>query len=127
MNPKPRRLPATILAFALATGGATLAAVVPVAAAESPAQAPALAPIATAHSLFAAGRYAEAYGRYADLADAGDPVAASLALAMVVHGPELFGSDWSATSGQLKRWEALATRLAEQRTEWLAAHGGGDE
>ena len=38
--------------------------------------------------------------------------AASMALAMVVHGPALFGSDWSATNGQLQRWNALAQQFA---------------
>jgi hypothetical protein len=74
------------------------------------------------HALFLDGRYAEAYGRYAALADAGDPVAASMALAMVLHGPAVFGSDWSATSGQWQRWSALARQLAGQREASIVAH-----
>ncbi|HSW22108.1 MAG TPA: hypothetical protein VLJ62_05025 [Burkholderiaceae bacterium] len=84
-------------------------------------ESPPLATTSQVHSLFLARRYAEAYGRYADLADAGDPAAASMALAMVVHGPALFGSDWSATSGQLQRWSALARQFTEQREGSIAA------
>ena len=84
-------------------------------------EAPALVPIDTVHSLFLGRRYAEAYGRYADLADAGDPAAASIALAMVMHGPALFGSEWSASNGQLQRWSALAQQFALQRVVSIAA------
>ena len=89
---------------------------------ETPAQAPSSQP----HSLFLDHRYAEAYGRYAGLADAGDPVAASMALTMVMHGPALFGSDWSATSGQLQRWNALAKQFAERREGSIVAHDRGE-
>ncbi|MCW5658116.1 MAG: hypothetical protein KIT60_10470 [Burkholderiaceae bacterium] len=75
-----------------------------------------------AHALFLDGRYAEAYGRYAALADAGDSVAASMALTLVVHGPAVFGSDWSATSDQWQRWSALAQQLAGQRVASIVAH-----
>jgi len=34
---------------------------------------------------------------------------------MVVNGATLFGSDWSATSGQLQRWNTLARQFAEER------------
>jgi hypothetical protein len=87
-------------------------------------EAPALTPSAQVHSLFLARRYAEAYGRYASLADAGDPVAASMALTMVMHGPAVFGSDWSATSGQLQRWNALARQFAGLREGSIAANDG---
>jgi hypothetical protein len=87
---------------------------------------PALAPSSQARSLFLDHRYAEAYGRYAGLADAGDTVAASMALTMVMHGPALFGSEWSATSGQLQRWSALARQFAEQREGSIVAHDRGE-
>ena len=89
-------------------------------------EAPELTPASQVHSLFLARRYAEAYGRYAALADAGDPAAASMALTMVVHGPALFGSDWSATSGQLQRWNALAQQFAVQREFSIVAHDRGE-
>ncbi len=129
MNLRPRLLLTAIFLFGLATTAATLAAIGHITEAAAPAhpagarlrEAPALAPPSQVHSLFLARRYAEAYGRYAALADAGDPAAASMALTMVVHGPALFGSDWSATSDQLQRWTALARQFAEQREGSIAA------
>ena len=126
---RPRLLLTAIFLFGLATTAATLAAIghiVEAGAATRPAgarlrEAPALDPTSQVHSLFLAHRYAAAYGRYADLADAGDPAAASMALAMVVQGPALFGSDWSATSAQLQRWSALARQFTEQREGSIAA------
>ena len=135
MKPRPRLLLTTTLAFALvATAASTLVATARIAEAGAPArpsgarprEAPALAPIETVHSLFLARRYAEAYGRYADLADAGDPAAASMALTMVVHGPALFGSDWSATSGQMQRWSALAQQFALQSESSIVAQHRGE-
>ncbi len=135
MKPRPRLLLATTFAFALAaTAASTLVATARIAQAGAPArpsgarlrEAPALAPIETVHSLFLARRYADAYGRYADLADAGDPAAASLALAMVMHGPALFGSDWSATNGQLQRWSTLAQQFALQRVGSISAQDRGE-
>jgi hypothetical protein len=43
---------------------------------------------------FRAGRFAEAYGRFVALAEAGHPASARYALWMCEHGPALFGSDW---------------------------------
>ena len=135
VNPR-RRLPLTaIFLFGLAVTAVTLAALGRIAeAGESTRpssarmrEAPALmATPSQAHSLFLARRYAEAYGRYAALADAGDPAAASMALTMVMHGPALFGSDWSATSGQLERWSALAQQFAGQREVSIVAHDRGE-
>jgi hypothetical protein len=129
MNLRPRLSLTAIFLFGLATTAATLAAIGHIAEAGIPTrpsgarmrEAPALALTSQVHSLFLERRYAEAYGRYADLADAGDAAAASMALAMVVHGPTLFGSDWSATSGQLQRWSALAQQFAGQREVSIAA------
>ena len=89
-------------------------------------EAPAQAPTSQVHSRFLDHRYAEAYGRYASLADAGDPVAAWMALTLVMHGPAVFGSDWSATSGQLQRWNALAQQFAGQREAPIVAHDRGE-
>lgn len=72
---------------------------------------------------FAHGRRAEAYGRFAAAADLGHGASASLALAMVRHGPVLFGSAWSASEGQIERWTTLA-RLDLQ--EHLSALSGLD-
>ena len=134
MNLRPRLLLTAIFLFGLATTAATLAAIGHITEAVAPTwpagarmrEAPALAPTSQVHALFLSRRYAEAYGRYADLADAGDPAAASMALAMVVHGPALFGSDWSATSGQLQRWSALAQQFALQREGSIVAQDGGE-
>lgn len=52
--------------------------------------------------------FAVAYGRFAELADEGHAPSALLALAMVRHGPALFGGQWSASAGQLRRWSAMA-------------------
>jgi hypothetical protein len=118
----------------LAVTAVTLASIGRIAEAGAPArpssarmrEAPALPSTSQVHTLFIARRYAEAYGRYADLADDGDPAAASIALAMVMHGPALFGSDWSATSGQLQRWSALAQRFALQREASIVAQDRGE-
>jgi hypothetical protein len=130
MKARPRLLLTTIFVAGMAVTAATLAAIGHIAEAGAPSraagarlrQAPTLPATAQVHTLFLARRYAEAYGRYAELADAGDPAAASMALAMVTHGPALFGSDWSATSAQLQRWSALAQQFAAQREISIAAH-----
>jgi hypothetical protein len=133
MNARPRLLLTMIFLFGLALTAMTLAAIGGIAEAGAPwpsgarmREAPALPATSQVHTLFIARRYAEAYGRYADLADAGDPAAASIALAMVMHGPALFGSDWSATSGQLQRWSALAQRFALQREASIVAQDRGE-
>ena len=134
MKAIPRLMLTMIFLFGLAVTAVTLAAFGHIAEAGESArpagarmrEAPALAPTSQVHSLFLARRYAEAYGRYADLADAGDPAAASMALAMVVHGPALFGSEWSATSGQLQRWSSLARQFAGQREASIVAPGANE-
>ncbi len=131
MKPRPRLMLTTIFLFGFAATAATLAAIGQIAEAGAPTrptgarmrEAPPLTPTSQVNALFLTRRYAEAYGRYADLADAGDPAAASMALAMVVHGPALFGSDWSATGGQLQRWNALAQQFAGQREGSIVAQG----
>jgi hypothetical protein len=67
---------------------------------------------------FRAGHYAQAYGRYMALADAGHAVAARIALTMFRHGRQAFGSDWAASDQQLRQWSALS---GESRA--LASHG----
>jgi hypothetical protein len=131
MKPRTRLLP-TIFACSLAAGAAALGAFARIgdSAPAGPTdagwrEAPSPASTSRADALFMERRFAEAYGRYAERADAGDRAAASMALAMVVHGPAVFGSDWSATSGQLQRWSALAREFAQQRQlSMLARHSG---
>jgi len=59
---------------------------------------------AVAVDLFRQGRFAEAYGRFAALADAGHGPAARYALWMCEHGHPLFGSDWDCGPEQLVIW-----------------------
>jgi hypothetical protein len=64
--------------------------------------------VGDAQQAFRAGRWAAAYGRFAALADAGHAPSAQVALFMVTQGPALFGSHWSVSDGQRRRWQALA-------------------
>jgi hypothetical protein len=75
---------------------------------------------------FRAQQYAQAYGRYAELADAGDAPAALMALAMLRQGPELFGSEWSITPGQLERWSAMALSDVREYGSAIALHDRGE-
>ncbi len=63
-------------------------------------------------------RYSAAYGRFAQLADAGHAPSAQLALVMYRNGPTLFGSNWSATPGQQWRWNALVFDRARSRIDF---------
>lgn len=56
------------------------------------------------------GRWSAAYGRFAALADRGDTESARIALLMLRHGERLYGSEWSATQEQFRRWSVLATQ-----------------
>jgi hypothetical protein len=62
-------------------------------------------------------RYAAAYGRFARLADAGHVPSAQLALVMYGSGPALFGTDWYATLGQQRNWNALVINSARNRID----------
>lgn len=73
-----------------------------------------------------AARYATAYGRFAALADNGDASSALLALALVSEGPSIFGSEWSATPGQLRRWSALAIQGVHEHTPQITGQVSGD-
>lgn len=61
--------------------------------------------------------WAAAYGRFVQLADAGHVPSAEMALLMHQQGKRLFGSDWSASPDQQRRWNALVINHARQRTE----------
>ena len=52
-------------------------------------------------------RYSAAYGRFAQLADAGHVSSAEMALVMYRNGPTLFGTNWSAAPSQQQSWNAL--------------------
>jgi hypothetical protein len=59
-------------------------------------------------------RYADAYGKFAQLADEGHGPSAEMAMAMVLHGRMLFDQEWSATPGQQRRWTAMSQQRARQ-------------
>jgi hypothetical protein len=124
----------TVAAMALSAIAATLIALAPAragAAPRPPAGGQAEAPPATvleqrAIEAFLARRFAEAYGRFAELADQGHAPSAWMALMLVSNGPAQFGADWSATPGQLQRWNALATRHAQERSVRIPVHDRGE-
>lgn len=60
------------------------------------------------------GRFAEAYGRFVNLADDGDSDAGRIALVMHRYGPELFGSTWDASTEQLAQWTRWSEAAAQQ-------------
>ncbi len=70
---------------------------------------------AKAVAAFRAQRYAAAYGQFVRLADAGHVPSAQLALVMHAQGAALFGSEWSASLDQRRRWDALVGDAARRR------------
>lgn len=120
-------LSATVIA-----AGAVAASEVRVAAkpAATPARQPAAASAVLRHAdavqSFQEQRYAEAYGRFAELADGGHAASALMALAMVCHGTSVFGTAWSATPGQIERWSRLAAIEVGQRGPMIAEHDRGE-
>ena len=64
----------------------------------------------TAMKLYHDDRYAAAFGRMVDLADAGHTEAARMALMMLRLGPALYRNQWSASQDQIQHWLALASR-----------------
>lgn len=81
---------------------------------------------AQALQVFRAGRYADAYGRFVALADQGHAPSALIALVMARHGPSMFGSEWSASPGQLRRWSEISMFDVREHGA-LVAHGSGGE
>lgn len=65
--------------------------------------------------LFREARWAAAYGRLSFLADEGHDEAARIALFMLRHGNDLFGSAWSASEDQVDAWIHAAARPARRR------------
>ncbi|HEY1227303.1 MAG TPA: hypothetical protein VGF26_08275 [Ramlibacter sp.] len=58
---------------------------------------------------FRAGEWADAYGRFMDLANKGDADAARITLFMLRYGPQLHGSYWHALPHEVRRWQGLAS------------------
>ncbi|MBL8345307.1 MAG: hypothetical protein JNN03_07685 [Rubrivivax sp.] len=83
--------------------------------------------LADAKQAFREGRYPAAYGRFAALADAGHAPSAEISLVMWRHGRDLFGSEWSATPVQLRRWTAVTVDRARTGTGWAEEAGQGSE
>ena len=81
---------------------------------------------AAAVQAFQARDYPTAYGRFAELADAGDAPSALMALAMMRHGPAVFGSQGSITPGQVQRWSELAMRDVRKHGIAIAQHDRGE-
>ena len=63
-------------------------------------------------------RYSAAYGRFAELADAGHVPSAQLALVMYRNGQTLFGSNWSAAPSQEQSWNALVINSTRSGVEF---------
>lgn len=60
-------------------------------------------------SRFREGRWADAYGRFMDLANKGDADAARISLFMLRYGPALHGARWHALPHEILRWQKLAS------------------
>lgn len=54
------------------------------------------------------GHWANAYGQFMALANAGDADAARTALFMLRYGPQLYKAHWDAIPAQVRHWEQLA-------------------
>lgn len=74
---------------------------------------------AKALDLFRRARFAEAYGRFIEQAEAGHPASARYAQWMCENGGALFGSAWDCAPHELEEWRALG--YASQRR--IAASG----
>ena len=68
----------------------------------------------SATEAFKAQRYAHAYGRFMELADAGHPPSARMALLMLQNGASLFGGEFAATTSQHRRWNAVVINAARR-------------
>ena len=66
---------------------------------------PARTPFEAAQAHYEAGRYAQAYALFAQLADCGHREAARIALQMRRFGPELYGVVFEASPSRLARWQ----------------------
>lgn len=71
------------------------------------------------------GRLSEAFGRFHELANAGDADAAAIALFMYRFGPMLYGRYWDATPQEVLEWERLQGSIA-RRTQLAYERDGRD-
>lgn len=76
---------------------------------------------ADALQLYRHGHFDAAYERFVHLADTGHAESARIALVMLRHGPDLYGSQWSATPDQVGAWERTAGVAAPRQQLALAA------
>lgn len=67
-------------------------------------------------SRFRSSDWADAYGRFMDLANKGDADAARITLFMLRYGPRLHGSYWHALPHEVRRWERLASSAAGRKS-----------
>lgn len=58
--------------------------------------------------MYRAGRWSAAYGRFIELADRGHVPSSRIALQMLRHGRDLYGTDWTAAPSQVAGWERNA-------------------
>ena len=65
-------------------------------------------PYAAAALEFEICHWPQAYAAFAQLADAGDPRAARVAVLMHAHGPRLFAQSFEAKTARLERWREVA-------------------
>ena len=70
-----------------------------------------------------AGRFVQAYGGFAGLADCGHREAARIALQMRQSGPRLYGTSFMAGPQQLQRWRRTLERTATARSESACSSG----
>jgi hypothetical protein len=94
--------PGTYLVVSAATAGRLAGSAPPTVAAAIEAE------YRQAVRLFRSGRFAAAYGRFAQLADSGNVPSARMALVMIEEGPRHFGSSWDAWPHPLRDWAGLA-------------------
>lgn len=109
---------ALCLACSAAQAQSKLAAAAPVAVKVTVAAA-SLPLFTEAMRLYRDGRFAAAYGRFIQLADAGDPDAARIALVMLRHGGQLHGTEWTATVSQVRAWERSSGASAPMEVVYL--------
>ena len=75
---------------------------------------------ADALQLYRHGRFSAAYERFMHLADTGHGESARIALVMLRHGPDLYGSAWTATPAQVGAWERTAGVAGAQQVALAA-------
>ncbi len=72
---------------------------------------------------YAVGRYADAYGGFAHLADSGRAEAARVAIQMHRFGPMLYRQSFTASREQLRQWHRTIDRAARGESPQLVEAG----